>query len=150
MKVVDENGTPVAGIYVSESASYGRLEFEKKESMCTSPNGEAQFGRHTVRASLTTRISRYVSRSSINGGLGPHVAVGVEGLGYGDFPTQVLVPDFYGLVWYGSPSRMNSVVSLHKCPEGFTGYECSFDYHYFFGINSSAREIAACQSVSRR
>ena len=148
VKVVDENGTPVAGVYVAEFASYSRLDFQHNESMCTNLNGEAQFGRRTVRESLLARIFMRVSTFSIHGGQGPYVAVGVDRLGYGDFPTQDPMPNFNGLAWYGSPSRMSSVVTLHKCPRGFTGFKCSFDYHHFFPANSSAREIAACQSVS--
>jgi hypothetical protein len=147
IKVVDENGKPLAGAYVSEFASHGTLDFEHNEAVCTNLNGEAQFVRHTVRASVLTRVSRWVSKFNIHGGLGPYVAVGVDGLGYGDMPTQIPVPNFNGLVWYGSPSRMNSSVVLHKCPEGFTGYKCQFDYDYFFAVNSSARKMAACQSA---
>jgi hypothetical protein len=147
VKVVDENGKPLPGAYVSEFASHGTLDFEHNEAVCTNVNGEAQFVRHSVRASVLTRISRRVLRFNIHGGLGPHVAVGVDRLGYGDMPTQIPMPDFNGLVWYGSPRRMSSRVVLQKCPAGFTGYGCHFDYDYFFSVNSSARQIAACQSA---
>jgi hypothetical protein len=146
VKVVDENGKPLAGAYVSEFASHGTLDFEHNEAMCTSMNGEAQFVRHTIRASVLTRVSRFVSKFNIHGGLGPHVAVGVDALGYGDM-TPTPMADFNGLVWSGSPSRMNSRVVLYKCPKGFTGYKCHFDYDYFVGIGGSeARKVAACQS----
>jgi len=105
VKVVDENGKPLPGAYVSEFASHGTLDFQHNEALCSNMNGEAQFVRHTVRASVLTRVSSWVSRFSIHGGLGPHVAVGVDRLGYGDMPTQTPAPDFNGLVWYGSPSR---------------------------------------------
>ena len=147
VKVIDENGKPLAGAYVSEFASHGTLGFEHNEAVCTNVNGEAQFVRHTVCASFLTRVSRWVSGFNIHGGGGPSVAVGVDRLGYGDMPTQIPMPNFNGLVWHGSPGRMNSRVVLHKCPAGFTGYECRFDYHYFFAVNSSAREMAACQSA---
>lgn len=147
VQVVDENGKPLAGAYVAEFASNGTLDFEHNETMCSNVNGEAQFIRHTVRASVLTRASRWVSRFNIHGGLGPYVAVGVDRLGYGDMPTQSPEPNFNGLVWYGSPRRVNSRVVLHKCAEGFTGYKCHFDYDYFLSVNRSAREIAACQST---
>ena len=35
---------------------------------------------------------------------------------------------------------------LHKCPNGLTGYKCHFDYPYFFAVNGSSGQIAACQS----
>jgi hypothetical protein len=147
VKVVDENGKPLAGAYVAEFASHGTLDFEHKESVCTNTNGEARFVRRTVRASVLTRVPRWVSRFNVHGGLGPYVAVGVDRLGYGDMPTQTPMPNFNGLDWHGSPSRMNSRVALRKCPEGFTGYNCQFHYDYFFAVNSSAREMAACQSA---
>ena len=128
VKVVDENGKSVPGAYVSEFASHGTLDFQHNEAVCTNTNGEAQFVRHTIRASVLTRVSSWISRFSIHGGLGPHAAVGVDRLGYGDMPTQTQAPDFNGLVWYGSPSRISSQVALHKCPEGFTGYDCKADY----------------------
>lgn len=147
VRVVDETGKPVAGAYVSEFASHGTLDFEHNEAVCTNVNGEAQFVRRTVRASVLNRVSRWVSRFNIHGGLGPHVAVGVDRLGYGDMPTQVPMPDFNGLVWDGFPRRVNSRVVLQKCPDGRTGYQCHFDYDYFFPINSSARDIAACRTA---
>jgi hypothetical protein len=147
VKVVDENGKPLPGAYVSEFASDEELGFQHNEAMCTNLNGEAQFVRHTVRASVLTRVSASVSKFSIHGGLGPRVAVGVDRLGYGDMPTQAPMPDFDGLVWYGSPSRTSSRVVLQQCPAGFTGFKCGADYKYFYSINSSARDIAACQSA---
>jgi hypothetical protein len=147
VKVVDEDGKPLAGAYVSEFASHGTLDIQHNESMCTDVNGEAQFGHRTGRASLLTRISRWVSRFNIHGGLGPYVAVGVDRLGYGDIPTQAPMPNFNGLMWYGSPSRMNSRVILHQCPKGFTGYNCGFEYDYFLSVNSTARKIASCLSA---
>jgi|SRR5580658_1770086 hypothetical protein len=147
VKVIDENGNPVPGAYVSEFASNGTLDFEHNQAMCTNINGEAQFVRQTIRASVVIRLSSWVSRFSIHGENGPHVAVGVDRLGYGDMPTQTPMPDFNGLVWNGSPSRLTSRVVLHKCPEGFTGYKCQFDYKYYFDINRSARDVAACQSA---
>jgi hypothetical protein len=147
VKVVDENGKPVPGAYVSEFASHGTLDFQHNESVCTNMNGDAQFVRHTIRASVLTRVSSWVSRFSIHGGLGGHVAVGVDRVGYGDMPTQTQAPDFNGLVWSGSSNLISSRVVLHKCPDGFTGYKCQADYKYFFAVNSSARDIAACQSA---
>lgn len=146
VKVTNENGKPLAGAYVSEFASHGTLDFQYNEALCTDLHGEARFPRHTVRASVLTRITRWVSRFNVHGGLGPYVAVGVDRLGYGEMPTQVPEPNFNGLAWYGSPSHMSSQVALHKCPEGFTGYKCGVNYDYFFSANSSAKEISACQS----
>jgi hypothetical protein len=146
VKVVDENGKPLPGAYVSEFGSSGTLDFEHEESVCSNVNGEARFVRHTVRASVLTRVSRWVTRFSIHGGMGPHVAVGVDRLGYGDIPTEGPVPDFNGLVWNGSPSRISSRVVLRKCRAGFTGSDCGDDYKDFFAVNNSARAIAACQS----
>ena len=76
------------------------------------------------------------------------MVVGVDRLGYGYMPTQMPMPNFNGLVWNGSPSRIASRVVLHKCPEGLTGFKCQFDYKYFFEINSSARAVAACISAT--
>src|SRR5271156_6796968 len=76
VKVVDENGKPLPGAYVSEFASHGTLDFQQNEAVCTNTNGEAQFIRHTIRASVLTRVSTWVSRFSIHGELGPDVAVG--------------------------------------------------------------------------
>ena len=67
VKVVDGNGRPLAGASVSEFASHGTLDFEYNEAVCTNVNGEAQFARHTVRASVLTLVSRWVSRFSIHG-----------------------------------------------------------------------------------
>lgn len=147
VKVVDDNGNPLPGAYVEEFASHGTLDFQHNESVCTNFNGDAHFVRQTIRASVLTRVSTLVSRFSIHGGNGPHVAVGVDRLGYGEMPTQTEMPDFNGLVWDGSPNRVSSRVVLHRCPDGFTGFKCEADYKYFFAINSSAREIAACQSA---
>src|SRR5271170_3290360 len=66
VKVVDENGKPLRGAYVSEFASHGTLDFEHSEAACTNVNGEAQFVRHSVRASVLTRISRRVLRFNIH------------------------------------------------------------------------------------
>jgi hypothetical protein len=147
VKVIDEKGEPVAGAYVSEFGSHGTLDFQHKEALCTDLSGEAQFSRQTARASVLTRISSWVSRFNVHGGLGPYVAVGVDRLGYGDMPTQGPAANFNGLAWYGSPTRMNSTVTLRKCPKRFTGYNCGFNYDYFFTVNSSAREMAACVSA---
>jgi hypothetical protein len=38
------------------------------------------------------------------------------------------------VTWNSSANRMNSQFVLRKCPKGFTGYECRFDYDYFFRI----------------
>ena len=146
MKVVDENGRPLAGTYLEEFASHGTLDFQHDEAVCTNLNGEARFRRHTVRASVLTRISRWASRFNLHGGMGPYVALGVDRLGYGDMPTEFPERNFNGLDWHGSPNRMNSQVALQKCPDGFTGYKCGFRYDEFFANNSSARQIAACQS----
>jgi hypothetical protein len=146
VKVVDENGDPVPGAYVEEFASNGTLDFEHEESVCTKTNGEAQFAPQMIRASVLTRVTHWISKFSIHGGLGPHVVVGVDRLGYGDMPTDNPMPDFNGLTWNGSPSRLTSPVVLQKCPEGFTGYRCGAEYAYFFSINSDSRKIAACSA----
>ena len=144
VEVTDENGKPLAGAYVSEFATHGTLNFKLNDALCTDLNGEARFGRHSVRASILTRISRW--RFNIYGGSGPYVAIGVDRLGYGEIPTQNPEPNFKGMTWYGSPRRVNSKVALQKCPDRFTGYKCSFKYDEFFANNSTARQIAACQS----
>jgi hypothetical protein len=41
VKVVNENGKPLAGAYVSEFASHGTLDFEHNEALCTNVNGQA-------------------------------------------------------------------------------------------------------------
>lgn len=146
VKVVDENGNPIPGAYVSEFASNGTLDFQHEEAVCTKADGEAQFVRQKIRASVLTRVTSWILKFSIHGGLGPHVAVGVDRLGYGDMPTHTPMPDFNGLTWNGSPSRLTSRVVLQKCPHGFTGYGCGADYDYFFKINSDSRQIAACAS----
>jgi hypothetical protein len=148
IKVTDEKGKPLAGAYVSEFATHGTLDFQRNEAVCTNLNGEAHFGRQTVRASVLTRVSRWASRFNIHGGLGPYVAVGVDRLGYGEMPTQSPEPNFNGMTWYGSPNRMTSEVGLQKCPRGFTGYMCGIRYDDFLAVNSSARQIAACESSS--
>jgi len=113
VKVVDENGKALAGAYVEELASHETLDFQHNEAVCTNVTGEAKFVRRTVRASVLTRVSKRVSRFNVHGGLGPYVAVGIDRLGYGDMPAQNTMPNFNGLAWYGSPSRMDSLVVLH-------------------------------------
>lgn len=147
VKVVDENNNPISAVDITEFASFPRMRFEHKESICSGRDGEAHFARHTVRMNVLTQVSKFISGFSIHGGDGPYVAVGVERLGYGDFPTQEPVPNFNGLAWYGSPGRLYSRVTLRKCPSGFTGYKCGADYAYYFSINGEeARAVAECAS----
>ncbi len=144
VKVVDENGNPLAGAYVSESASHGMLDFAHQKAVCTNARGAAHFARRTVHASVLTWVSKLISRFNMYG-LSPYVTVGVDRLGYGEMPTDGPNPNFNGLLWYGSPNRMNSRVVLHKCPAGLTGYQCLSDYQYFFEIGgASAQKIASC------
>lgn len=146
VKVIDEKGKPLAGAYVSEFGAQGDGD-PRPAAACTGLTGEAHFSRRTIRASILTRISKW--RFNIHGARSPYLAVGVDRLGYGDMPPQVPAPNFNGITWYGSSSRMNSEITLQKCPEGWTGFKCSIRYHDFFAINSSAQQIAACVSSPR-
>jgi len=56
VKVVDENGKPLPGAYVSEIRIAWDVDFQHNEALCSNMNGEAQFVRHTVRASVLTRF----------------------------------------------------------------------------------------------
>ena len=99
--------------------------------------------RKTVRASVLTRVSKFIS------GFGPHASrgsdakIGVQRQGYGDMPNDNVIE-----TWHGFATRVNSHLVLRKCPKGFTGYRCHFDYDYTFRIGGTeAREIAACLSA---
>lgn len=142
VRVVDENGKALAGAYVLEWASQWTLDFHQHEAICSNLNGEAHFPRRTSPASVLTRVSMWVSKLGPHSSLGSDVEISVERLGYGDMPNENT-----RATWNGWANRVNSRLTLHKCPNGLTGYHCKFNYDYFFAINgSSAREIAACQS----
>lgn len=141
VKVVDENGKPLPGAYVEEFARQWTLDYDHHEAVCTNSNGEAQFPRETLRVGVAVHATKWVSR------LGPHVSSGpvdivaVERLGYGPMSDENIKAP-----WNGLANRVTSQFVLHKCQNGFTGYHCYFNYAYFFRINSSSRQIAACQS----
>ena len=145
VKVVDEGGRPVPGAYILLFATQWTLDFHHEEAVCTDSNGQAYFPRETVRASVVTRVLKWVSRLGPHSSLGPDAKVGVEALGYGDMPGDTITTD-----WNGSAGRVNSQLSFHKCAEGLTGYHCNFNYKYFFDVNSSARKMAACQAAPGR
>jgi hypothetical protein len=143
VKVLDESGKALAGAYVSEGASQWTLGVHYGTAICSDVRGEAHFPRKTVRANVLTRVSRFVSAFGPHASLGSEAKVGVQRLGYGDLPNDTAI-----VAWDGSATRVNSRLVLHKCPNGFTGYMCHFDYDYSFRIGGSeAREIAACQSA---
>ena len=141
VKVVDENGKALAGAYVLEFATQWTLDFHHEEAICSDLNGEAHFPRHTLRASVLTRVSMWISKFGFHSSLGPDVKIGAERLGYGDMPNESTTA-----TWNGSAGRVDSQFVLHKCPAGFTAYKCGASYEYFFAINgSSAQKIAACK-----
>ncbi len=143
VKVLDENGEALAGAYVSEGASQWTLGVHYGTAICSNVQGEAHFPRKTVRASVLTRVSKFISGFGPHASLGSDAKIGVERLGYGEMPNESVIA-----TWDGSATRVNSHFVLHKCPKGFTGYKCHFDYDYFFRIGGTeAREIAACQSA---
>jgi hypothetical protein len=142
VKVLDENGTALAGAYVSEFATQWTLGVHSEAAICTNAQGEAHFPRRTTRASIVTRVSKFVLGFGPHASLGADVKIGVERLGYGDMPNESVTA-----TWNGSGTHANSRFVLHKCPNGHTGYRCHFDYDYFFRVNSSAKEMAACLSA---
>ena len=143
VSVVDENGKPLTGAYVLEFANQGTLETHYEQAICSDKNGEAHFARQTVRASVLTRISKFISNFGPHSSFGPDVKMGAERLGYGDMANDVATAE-----WSGGRSRVHSQFSLHKCPSGFTAYQCNSNYDYWFRINGeSAKKVAACQSA---
>jgi hypothetical protein len=142
VKVLDENGEALAGVYVSEFATPWTLNVHYEGAICSDRRGEAHFPRQTVRSSVLTRVSKFISGFGPHASLGPDVKIGVERLGYGDMPNESVTA-----TWNGSATHVNSQFVLHKCPKGFSGYQCHFDDDYFFRVNSSAREMAACLSA---
>ena len=144
VKVLDENGMALAGAYVSEGASQWTLGVHYGAAICSDVRGEARFPRKTVRASVLRRLSNLISAFGPHASLGAEAKVGVQRLGYGDLPNDTSIA-----TWDGSSTLVNSHLVLHKCPTGFTGYRCHFDYDYSFRVGGTeAREIAACQSAS--
>jgi hypothetical protein len=141
VKVVDENGKPLPGAYVEEFARQWTLDYDHHAAVCTNLNGEAQFPRETLRVGVAVHAAKWISLLGPHASLGPVDIVAVERLGYGPMSDENTKA-----TWNGFANRVNTQFVLHKCPNGFTGYQCYFDYPYFFGINSSSRQIAACQS----
>jgi hypothetical protein len=143
VKVVDENGMALPGAQVLEFATQWTLDFHQEEAICSDSNGEAHFPRHTLPASVLTRVSMWVSKLGPHSSLGPDVKMGAERLGYGDMSSESTTA-----AWNGWTNHVNSKFVLHKCPKGFTAYKCKSDYDYFFAINGpSAKRIAACLST---
>jgi hypothetical protein len=143
VKVLDENGEPLAGAYVSEGASQWTLGVHYGTAICSNLQGEAHFPRKTVRASVLTRVSKFISGFGPHASLGSDAKIGVQRLGYGDMPNDNVIE-----TWDGFATRVNSHLVLRKCPKGFTGYRCHFDYDYTYRIGGTeAREIAACLSA---
>lgn len=143
VKVVDENDKPLTGAYVLEFADQWTLDIHFERAICSDKNGEAHFPRQKVRASVLTRVLRFISRFGPHSSLGPDVKMGAERLGYGDMANDVTTAE-----WSGGRGRVSSKFSLHRCPTGLTAYRCKADYDYWFGIGGeSAKKIAACQSA---
>lgn len=142
VQVVDEAQKPVGSAYVELFATQWTLDFNHEEAVCTGSNGYAHFSREAIRASVISRMLRWLSKIGPHSSLGPDVKIGVEALGYGDMRGDSITED-----WDGSSSRVSSQLRMHKCPSGLTGYRCSFDYKYFFTVNSSAGRMKDCQNA---
>ena len=136
VKVVDENGSPVSGAYLFQGASHPTLGYDSTDGVCTNSNGEAQFPRRGVRASLVTRGLRWLPHAlNPHGSAHPNVKVGAEAWGYGDMTDSDTM-----IAWDGSSNPVNSRFVLHKCPAGFTAYRCRFTYAYILEINGDTAE----------
>lgn len=145
VKVVDQHGDPVKDAYVQEFATNWTLDFRHNEAVCSDKDGTAQFPKRSVRASYMTRILETVSKIGPHSSLGHDVKIAVEGLGYGDMTI-----DSGWIKWNGYADQVNSSLTVLKCPEGLTGYQCAFDYEYFFDVNSSAKRMQLCESSPGR
>ena len=145
VRVLDEKRQPIPGAFGSELADEWTLDLHKSRALCTDQNGEGYFPRQGVRASALARISNFLSKIGPHSSLGPEVAVIADGLGYGDMEG-----DTNRQKWNGYRGRMSSHVTLQKCQAGYTGYRCSFDYEYSFGVNSSAQQMAECLDARGR
>ncbi len=129
VKVDDENGVALAGAFVSEGASQWTLDVHYGTKTCSDVRGEVHFPRKTVRASVLMRVSKFISSFGPHASLGSEAKVGVQRLGYGEMPNDPVIA-----TWDNSAMRVNSHLVLHKCPNGFTGYRCHFDYDYFYRV----------------
>ena len=145
VKVVDQEGKPVPGAYVLLFAPQWTLDLHSEEAICTNGQGEVDFHRRSVPASVARRVTSYISKLSPHSSPGPDVKVGVEALGYGDKEGDRITVD-----WDGHSNPVTTTLNFHKCPEGLTGYGCNFDYKYFFGVNSSAKAMQECQASPGR
>jgi hypothetical protein len=141
VRVVDQYGNPIQGAYVQEFARNWTLDFQHKEAVCSDKDGIAQFPKRSVRASYVTRILETASRIRPHGSYGHDVDVAVEVLGYGDMSV-----DSMWIKWNGYLDWVNSTHTVHKCPEGLTGYGCQFDYDHYFENNLSGKRMRLCQS----
>jgi hypothetical protein len=141
VRVVDQNGDPVKGAYVSELAINWTLDFRHSEAVCSDEDGIAQFPKRLVRASYMTRIWDTVSQIRPHSSFGHDVKIAVDALGYDTVP-----PDWRGLEWNGFLDRVNSSYTVRKCPEGLSGYQCRFDYDHHFENQFSGKRMRLCQS----
>jgi hypothetical protein len=88
VKVVDENGKPLAGAYVEEFARQWTVDYDHHEAVCTNVNGEAKFSRETVRVGVAVHAAEWVSRLGPHASLGPVDIVAIERLGYGPMSDE--------------------------------------------------------------
>jgi hypothetical protein len=138
LRLVDQNGDPVKGAYVYESAYNWTLDFRHSEAVCSDEDGIVQFPKRSVRASYMTRIWDTVSQIKPHGSYGHDVRIAIDALGYDDVSR--------GLEWNGFLDRVNSSHTVHKCSEGLTGYQCRFDYDHYFENQFSGKRMRQCQS----
>jgi hypothetical protein len=106
----------VGNIPISLSAFVPDMHGKAEMQISPGLQGEAHFPRKTVRASVLTRVSKFISGFGPHESLGSDAKIGVQRPGYGDMPNDNVIA-----TWDGFATRVNSHLVLHKCPKGFTG-----------------------------
>jgi hypothetical protein len=139
VRVVDENGAPLAGVWVSESWQHYSVEkFSHAEESLADPDGTVHFPRRTLRVSRLFRMAGCLyqfGRFFAHASCGPHASVMSGKCGYGEMGGS----DTSGSIWAPSanPAAIQSAqLVLHHCPVGATGLGC---------LPDSLKDYPACR-----
>jgi hypothetical protein len=130
VRVIDENGNPVAQALVGETWQEYSIEQVSHEDQKTTPfDGIVHFESRTIRASFASRISgcfKNFRSLGVHASCGAFASVRTGKCNYGKMRADW--DRSKGSSWQGWSKRMNATLFLRRCPPGRTGIECWPDY----------------------